>query len=109
MCYFSVRIMAKIVGMEKQADGAKITLDVSDAEMRNLDLNNPVLVFSKNKLDLKATTHKVPSQSGSSLYVLLPAGLKKSSKKVPLKEKQQFKCGVVETVEGGYILYGWEN
>ena len=78
--------MAKIVGMEKQTDCAKITLEVSDAEMRNLDLNNPVLVFSKSKLDLKATTHKVPSQSGSSLYILLPAALKKLSKKVPLKE-----------------------
>ena len=101
--------MAKIIGMDKQTECTKLTLEVPDAEMKNIDLNNPIIIFSKSKLELKATTHKVPSQSGSSLYVLLPSALKKLSEKLLLKEKQQFRCGVVESVEGGYILYSWED
>jgi len=102
--------MAKIIGMEKQIDSSKITLELTDGEMNNLDLNDPVIVFNKKKLELKSTTHKVANQGGSySVYALLPSGLKKLSKKIPLKEKQQFKCGLIETAEGGYIIFQYEN
>ena len=102
--------MATIIGMEKTGKKAKLILDLSEEELKNLDMNNPVVMCSKSKLDLTASTHKVPNDKGSqSIYVLLPAGLKKYSSKIPLKGKQKFSCGLVETAEGGYIIFHWEN
>ena len=102
-------LMAKIVAMEMNAGSTNITLQLSDTELKNLDLNNQVVVFSKNKLDFKANTHKVPSKSGKSFYLLMPSGLRKQSEKLPLKEKQKFACGLLESAEGGYVIYHWEN
>jgi hypothetical protein len=101
--------MANIVGMRKKTEGTELTLELNDIEMRNLDLNNPVIILSKSKLNLRAATHKVPSKSGKSVYILLPAGLKKISESIPLKEKQEFSCGSIETAEGGYIIYQYEK
>lgn len=97
--------MARIVGFEKEADTAKITLEVNDIEIRNIDLNEPIMLFSKKNLGLRSTTHKVSSQQGfSSTYALLPNGLKKLTDKLNLDVKQEFDCGIVEAAEGGYII-----
>lgn len=100
--------MANIIGMQKKAETTELTLEVGNNEMRDLDMNNPLIILSKSKLGLKATTHKVPSKSGKSVYVLLPVGLKKISN-IHFDEKKEFKCGIVETAEGGYIIYQYDN
>ncbi len=101
--------MAKIIGMQKKPDTTELTLELDDIELKSLNLNNPVMVLSQDRLDLKATTHQVPSKSGKSTYILVPASLKKKSKSIPLKEKQQFKCGLIETAEGGYLVYQYDK
>lgn len=102
--------MAKVVSINNGPDTSLVTLELSEAELKNIETREPVLLFGQNKFMYDTTTRVITGgKGGKSDYFLIPTALKKQFKITNFKDSHKYKCSFIETADSRYMIVKWDK